>query len=93
MGEVITADDIVRLNPKVSSVDARIYADALRIYYEASDNIAEHGAIVQHPRTGAPIENPYLKVRSSTGAILTKMRYIRIPAEMLPGGAKAKAKK
>ena len=39
------------------------YADAFCEYREASKNIAEHGSIVQHPRTSNPIENPYLVVR------------------------------
>jgi phage terminase small subunit len=39
------------------------YADAFLEYREASKNISEHGAIVQHPRTSNPIENPYLVVR------------------------------
>jgi phage terminase small subunit len=39
------------------------YADAFAEYREASKNISEHGAIVQHPRTSNPIENPYLVVR------------------------------
>lgn len=39
------------------------YADAFLEYRESSRNISEHGAIVQHPRTSNPIENPYLPVR------------------------------
>ena len=42
---------------------ATLYADAFCEYREASRNIAEHGAIVQHPRTANPIVNPYLVVR------------------------------
>lgn len=39
------------------------YCEAFLEYRTAAANIAEHGAIVQHPRTGNPIENPYLAVR------------------------------
>ncbi len=39
------------------------YADAYVEYQEATKNIEEHGTIVQHPRTGNPIENPYLAIR------------------------------
>ena len=39
------------------------YADAFCEYREASRNIAEHGAMVLHPRTANPIENPYLAIR------------------------------
>ena len=63
-------------NPSARTVDLQVFADALRIYREASTNIALHGAIVFHPRTGAPIENPYLKIQTQKGAVLTKMANI-----------------
>lgn len=63
-------------NPKARLADLQIYANALRLYHEASSNIAEKGAICQHPRTGSPIDNPYLKVQAQQGAILLKMRKI-----------------
>jgi hypothetical protein len=40
------------------------YAGCLVSYLEASENLERNGSIVAHPRTGSPIENPYLKVRS-----------------------------
>jgi len=39
------------------------YADAYAEYRQAQANISEHGSIVQHPRTGNPIQNPYLAIR------------------------------
>jgi hypothetical protein len=39
------------------------YADALLEYREATDNIENHGIIVQHPRTLNPFPNPYLPIR------------------------------
>lgn len=63
-------------NPQARLADLQIYANALRLYHEASNNIAEKGAICQHPRTGTPIDNPYLKVQAQQGAILLKMRKI-----------------
>lgn len=39
------------------------YADAFIEYKTATTNIDMHGIIVSHPRTGAPMENPYLAVR------------------------------
>jgi phage terminase small subunit len=53
------------------------YADAYLEYWEASDNIAEHGAMVLHPRTNNPIENPYLQIRDRALAKLQKMRAVR----------------
>jgi phage terminase small subunit len=44
---------------------AVLYSDAFVEFHDASRNIAEHGAIVQHPRTGNPMENPYLRVRDA----------------------------
>lgn len=41
-----------------------MYADAFVEYQEAQANIEEHGAIVLHPRTGAPIPNPYSDVKA-----------------------------
>jgi hypothetical protein len=39
------------------------YADAFLEYSVAMANIDANGVIVGHPRTGSPIENPYLSVR------------------------------
>lgn len=64
-------------NPKARQIDLEVFADALRIYRQASANIAEFGAIVNHPRTGSPIENPYLKIQTAKGALLAKMRTIK----------------
>jgi hypothetical protein len=50
------------------------YADCFLEYQEASKNITEHGAIVQHPRTANPIENPYLVVRDRALKKLQVMR-------------------
>ena len=44
---------------------ATLYADAFCEFHEAAGNITTHGAIVQHPRTANPIENPYLRVRDA----------------------------
>lgn len=59
-------------NPYARLVDIRVFADTLRIYHEASVNIQANGAIVMHPKTGAPIENPYLKVQKQAGDVLSR---------------------
>jgi hypothetical protein len=64
-------------NPKVPAVTLQMYADALRSYVEASKNIEANGSVCSHPRTGAPIDNPYLRVRDQQGAVLRKMRAIK----------------
>lgn len=65
---------LVALNPKARKDVVQMYANAFSMYSEASKNIKEHGAIVYHPRTGAPVDNPYLRVQSAQGAILRKIR-------------------
>lgn len=52
------------------NVLARIhqYASCLVSYLEAAENLERNGTIVAHPRTGTPMENPYLKVRTVTMA-------------------------
>ena len=67
-----------RDNPDATSDDVVLVADALKIYAEGAANVRSHGAIVQHPRTGAPIENPYLRVMHGQVSVLAKMRHVRL---------------
>jgi len=77
MGEIDIAAELRRDNPTIRAVEIDVYADALRTYYEASRNVAKNGAICAHPRTGVPMENPYLKIRAAQGALLAKMRGVK----------------
>jgi phage terminase small subunit len=78
MGKIIDiAAEIQRDNPHARLIDVHVFADALRIYHEASENVAANGAICSHPRTGAPIENPYLKIQAQQGIILGRMKTIK----------------
>jgi phage terminase small subunit len=77
MAEIDIEAELRKDNRSTRAIDLRVFADALRTYHEASANIRKHGAIVMHPRTGAPLENPYLKVQEKAGAVLTRMRSIR----------------
>lgn len=76
MGEVTIdlAAELAADNPKKSAVELRLYADALRVYLEAADNVRRLGNVVSHPRTGSPMDNPCLKIMERQGAILAKMR-------------------
>jgi phage terminase small subunit len=56
------------------------YADAYVEYHEASKNIREQGAMVLHPRTNNPIENPYLVIRDRA---LGKLQKMKVRAESL----------
>lgn len=64
MGEMIL-EQLLADNPKAPFDQVSIYADALIKYIEAEANIRKNGSIVAHPRTGAPIDNPYLKIQSA----------------------------
>lgn len=77
MGKIDILSELINDNPTLRIIDLKVFADALKVYREASSNIKEHGAIVMHPRTGAPLENPYLKIQSSSGAVLAKMGRIK----------------
>lgn len=52
---------------------ATVYANAFAEYQEAMANIRSTGAVVANPRTGAPIDNPFLKVRDRAEEKLTKL--------------------
>lgn len=65
------------LNPKLSDCQIDVAATAIALYIEARDNIKDNGAIVLHPKSGAPIENPYLKVLDNQSKFLSKLRNIK----------------
>lgn len=52
-------------NKAAPLAEITIYATAFLEWREAAANIQEHGTVVAHPRTAAPIDNPYLKVRAA----------------------------
>ena len=68
MGEV-NREDVIEIlrseNPRASLGQVVMYADAWLAYREAARNIATHGVIVAHPRTGAPMANPYGPVQAA----------------------------
>jgi phage terminase small subunit len=58
-----------------------LYAEAFLQWQEATANVREHGAIVAHPRTGSPIENPYLAVQSA--ALRNLQRFPKLKTDSL----------
>lgn len=54
-----------------------MYADCFLDYREAADNIAKNGNIVAHPRTGSPIDNPYIKVKAAAMTQPRKMARLK----------------
>lgn len=77
----MTRDDVIAIlrrdNPAARADDVAMYADCFLDYKEAADNIAKNGNIVMHPRTGSPIENPYIKVKSSAMNQLRKITKLK----------------
>ena len=73
MAKVNILEELTKENPGAKRVTLLIYANALDAYFEALINIKNNGVICSHPRTGVPIDNPYLKIQERQGAVLTKM--------------------
>lgn len=77
MGE-ITRDKVISIlekaNPAAKREKVIMYADAYMDYMEAQENIKQKGALVTHPKTGAPFDNPYLKIRQQMAITLLKLR-------------------
>jgi phage terminase small subunit len=76
MAEDLSKDEVIAaLRARGAAADrAAQYADVFMTYREAQRNIDQNGAVVAHPRTGAPLENPYLKIRDRA---LTQLRRLR----------------
>lgn len=67
-------------NPSAKAQDLELYANAWMDYQTAQANIDEHGTIVFHPKTGAPIENPFFKIRAAAAAQLQKIPRLKTDA-------------
>lgn len=77
MGKINIKDLLKKENPRAKDIDIEIVGNAISIYLEATSNITTNGSIVLHPRTGAPIENPYLKIQSQQSSIICKFKNIK----------------
>lgn len=69
---------IAEENPAARPADAEMYAQQFATYFEAAINLEQNGAIVAHPRTGQPMENPYLRVRASAQVAMCKLRRLSV---------------
>ena len=67
-----TPQQLANRNPRIHVKVITVYVDALKLYQEASDNIAKNGALSGHPKTGAPMVNPYLAIRDAAGKIINR---------------------
>lgn len=65
MADLTTARVVALLreaNRQAPSGDLRMYADAWILYQEAAGKVKAHGSVIQHPRTGQPMANPFCAV-------------------------------
>lgn len=69
-----------RASPRAPAHNIEQYLSALETWQEADANIREHGAIAIHPRTGAPFDNPYLKVRTASWRLMQDCKGVRADA-------------
>jgi len=74
-----TIRDLIRKdNPQGSAATIEMYVHQFATYIEAEENIQQNGVIVSHPRTGQPIENPYLKIRTTAQQSMQKTRMLKV---------------
>lgn len=74
-------DILTPLNRSTQPMQLSMFADLFLEYRAAMANIAEHGSVVLHPRTGEPCPNPYLPIRDKAMANLLKFR-LKTPSSM-----------
>ena len=65
---------LLGFNPPERRQVIEMYVSSFLGYVEAQENIDRNGNIVAHPRTGAPMENPYLKVRTACLSDMNKLK-------------------
>ena len=79
----MTAQNVVEIlqqdNPRHDRGTMHLYAAAFIIYEEARANIAKNGAVVAHPRTGEPLNNPYLQIMQKQRDALIKIANTKRP--------------
>lgn len=73
MSPALVREYLARFNASASQADVSIYADYFASYHKAAQNIAAHGDVCLHPRTGQPFANPYADVRDKAAAVLRKI--------------------
>ena len=83
MGQM-TRPEIVAIlqrdNPRARQAVVSLYADAFLTYQEATADLAQYGAIVQHPRTGQPMPNPYPSLQAAARTVLQKLAIYKTDA-------------
>jgi phage terminase small subunit len=70
-------------NPRASSEQVSMYASAFVQFWEAEENIRRNGHVCANPRTGAPMDNPYLRVRAAAEKSIQGMSRARLKSDRL----------
>jgi phage terminase small subunit len=73
-------DALIKANPNTRLDRLNLYLDALDEYRLAQGRVASEGPIVLHPRTGAPIDNPFLRIREKA---FRKLNELKVKADAL----------
>lgn len=63
-------------NPHAPMGDLRMYTDAFLLYRTAAENVARLGSVVAHPKTSAPMPNPYLPVMAAQTRTMQSLRRV-----------------
>lgn len=63
-----------RANPNARLQDLSLYASHFCDFAQADANVLRNGGITLHPRSGAPIKNPYLDQKEKATKALTGFR-------------------
>lgn len=76
----MTHEEIVKIlrrdNASAPLGDLHMYAEAWAIHRAASANVRENGPLCAHPRTGAPMENPYLAIAASQLRVMQALKRV-----------------
>lgn len=84
MATVNKSEALARLIANGNRPDlAAQYVDAYCEYKEAMDNIERNGAICSDPRTGKPIENPFVRIRDAAFRKLRSKALARVKSDGL----------
>lgn len=69
-------------NPTAPASQVEQYAAAWLEFRHADAKITALGTVIAHPRTGAPIDNPYLRIRAQAAATMAGLGEIRRADEL-----------
>jgi phage terminase small subunit len=54
-----------------------LYLDQFMAYIEANDQLAAAGSVITDPKSGQPVQNPYLIARQAARRAMLEMRQVK----------------